>query len=320
MDELEEKIEEVKTETETQEDELSTEAAESLDALTAALGNDEEDEIEAPADDEKPAEADDKPADEEPGKTTEEPQVDDSLLEKAVKAGIPLASAKTFSKVQLEASIAAVEAAKPAEKTVEDIATEKEAEQAKPEKITFDDLLEDGFDQRVVDRLNKMAETTQKLADENATLKKQVQESVKAAEQASRATAEAGRQKTMADLETRFDALGEDFGFGKGKFADIDAKAHENRLAVMEEMATLVKGYQAAGKPVPTVEKLFNTAVFSVTQKPVTARTVEDPVPEKLKKRAAAAIGQPGGGKASEVSKAAKAYEGARKLSQVLNL
>ena len=317
MDELEDKIEEVETKTET---ELSEDAAESLDALTAALGNDDEDdEIEAPADDEQPAEVEDKTADEEPGKTTEEPQVDDSLLEKAVQARIPLAVAKTLTKVQLEASIAAVEAAKPAEKTVEDIATEKEAEQAeKPEKIKFDDLLEDGFDKRVVDRLNKMAETTQKLAEENATLKKQVQDSVKAAEQAGRATAEAGRQKAMADLETRFDALSDDFGFGKGKFADIDAKAHESRLAVMEEMATMVKGYQAAGKPIPKLEKLFSNAVFSVTNKqPVTAKA-PDPVPDKLKKRAAAAIGQPGGGKASEVSKAAKANEAARKLSQVL--
>lgn len=227
-----------------------------------------------------------KVADAKPGDTkTDTPQVDDSLLERAVKAGIPLAKAKGFTSENLEAAVEALESAKP--ETKADAEEKKEAE-----KVTFDDLLDEGFDPRLVERLNKVAGRIEQLEQEKSQLKQNL-------EQLSQRSSSQAEQDAIADFDGRISALGEDFKevFGEGSLTKLDrgSTPHKLRTEVLEEMGSMAAGYQAVNKPVPDIDTLFKRAVFNVTGKTPTAQAApkEDPIPGKLAAQAGKTVGRP---------------------------
>jgi hypothetical protein len=217
-------------------------------------------------------------------KKTEIPQVDDSLLERAVKVGIPLSKAKGFTSENLEAAVQAAEAVK----TAPAVAAAEEDE--KPE--NFDDLKEDGFDERLIGRLNKMAGRLQDLAAENKSLKES---------HAQLAATSSGQSTERAEkfFDGQISSLGEDFEpiFGKGGFGSLErgSEVFKQRAAVLEEVGALAAGYKAVNKPVPNIDTLFSRAVFNVTGKTASpkAAVVEDPIPGKLKAQATKTVGRP---------------------------
>jgi hypothetical protein len=230
--------------------------------------------------------AEDKPAE----NKTEEKQVDDSLLERAVRAGIPLNRARAFKSADdLETTVSAIETAKPAEKS--DVKpAEKPAEEFKVE--NFDDLKDEGFDPRLIERLNKMAATQKSLADENKALR---EESKAFGEKLGRQ----GSDRVEQEFNARFDKLGDDFSkdFGKGEWSKLDQNGVETkqRAAVVAEMAAMVTGYQSMKRAIPDQETLFKRAVFNVTGRIPSEAAKQDDIPDRLKAQAAKTVGKPAG-------------------------
>lgn len=232
--------------------------------------------VETPADDTVSGKAEEK---------TEAPQVDDSLLERAVKAGIPLAKAKGFTSENLEAAVDALEAARPSTKPADD---DQAGEKKEVEKVSFDDLKEEGFDERLVDRLNKIAQRQEQLEAENSTLKQELS-------QRGSADTQANEARALADFDGRIGSLGEDFKevFGDGGFNSVNGSALEQRQAVLAEMGAMAEGYKATGRQLPDIQKLFERAVYNVTGKVPSQKAAEDPIPGKLAAQAKRVVGKP---------------------------
>lgn len=230
-------------------------------------------------------------ADEKPAEIkTEEKQVDDSLLERAVRAGIPLNRARAFKSADdLETTVSAIETAKPTQ-TGDEKPAEKPVEEFKVE--NFDDLKDEGFDPRLVERLNKMGQTMKSLADENKALR---EESKAFGEKLGKQ----GSEKIEQEFNARFGKLGEDFSkdFGKGEWSKLDQNGVETkqRAAVVAEMAAMVTGYKSMNRDVPDQDTLFKRAVFNVTGRIPSEAAKQDDIPDKLKAQAAKTVGKPAG-------------------------
>jgi hypothetical protein len=292
-----------------------------LDALLDTAEEDDDDETNPKPDDDTPGEGSDKDADEEKPAASKKddstvPQVDDSLLERAVRAGMNLAKARSFSSPKdLELAVSVMEEAKPAETKPAQQASDdggKTGETKKPG--AFDELLEDGFDEKLVSRLNAMHTRLEELSAENKSLKDVVSESQKRASRD-------GAERAMSDFDARIGNLGGEFEaeFGKGSYGKLEktSAAYQKRTAVLSEMASMAEGYKSTGRQVPSIEKLFERAVYSVTGKTVSAKPAKD-IPAALQKRAEASIGKPGGGNTKPTQKSAVAMESARELSRLL--
>jgi hypothetical protein len=283
-------------------EEMTAELKDSLNSLSDLLGH----ESQTDADDEMPESEDDNRIDvkSDPSKDDGTPKVDDSLLERAVKAGFTLADARAFSSGKdLEKAVAALEAAKRTD--AGNLTPAKETSAAKEsEKLMFDDLLEEGFDPRMIERLNKIGSRLEQLEAENLQLRQT-----------------AGSDRAFEDFDRRIGALGDEFFgiFGTGQTLSLDQSGAEfkQRAAVISEMAAMREGYRATGKQAPPIETLFARAVYNVTGQTVTARSNTD-VAAALRKRAGASIGLPGGGNQKPATKAAVAKQSVRELSRIL--
>ncbi len=264
---------------------------------------DEKAEIEAKAkaeQDAKAAEAKEKAekeAEEKAGEkgTQEDDKVfDTNLLERAAKAGLTLAQAKSFSDPKdLEAALGIFEAAQSTEPgdtaDKKDAAGDKETGGEKP----FDcGLSKDEYDDALVDSINKMGNSLvsriNKLeADKLAFQKDSEERSI-------------GEHTSW--LDDQFNGLGEEFKdvLGKGKFGDIskDSKQFKNRAAVDSEMAAIVAGYQKTGKALPSKKKVFERAINNTFGDEV-KRAANAETAAKLKQRASQTVGRGSRGSAS---------------------
>ena len=283
-------------------DEEKTEVVETDDALEAAeelsealVENEGENIFEVePEDDDKSADEteektdetteEEKPAEEtNSSEQTETPQVDDSLLERAVKAGIPMSMAKTADVADLTSHVESLEAS----------SKDTEAEEEKPYETGLDP---EKYDEGVIaefkkvgDVIGKLQETLKEVRSENESLKGSVQQTM---DQRQIEQERAGLQKFDKDIE----GLGDDFkeSLGEGSYAKLDknSDAYKTRTEVLDHLASISKGYTDETRP--SFEKLFNMAVYNATGKLPSEQAAVDTTPEKLAETAAKTVGKPG--------------------------
>lgn len=207
---------------------------------------------ETPAEEETKVKADDTDS----GKTekaaeTEDVSPDDSLLERAVKVGLPLGIAKSADPVQLEAEVTARETK----------AGEVEEEEVKP----FDCGLDPAdYTQSEIDLHNKIgqqAQDTKVAMDKMAADHKKDMDGVSAKSTA--VSAEQARVQVDSMMDGFFNGMkGFEKTFGKGKIVDMEkgSPGFEKRMDIEDEMLALSRGYKASGKEVTDAE-LFKRAV-----------------------------------------------------------
>ncbi len=188
---------------------------------------------------------------EETAKTEDVP--DDSLLERAVVAGISLGDARDTKAATLERIVVAME--KKSEKT------EKVVEE-KP----FDcELSLDDYTQTEIDLHNKIGQQAQdtKLAMEKmAAEHKEALEGV--TDKTTAITAKQARANMDRQMDSYFDGMkGFDKVFGKGGINTMDAGTpeFEKRMDVEDMMLVLLRGHKASGGDMPTDDVLFKQAV-----------------------------------------------------------
>jgi hypothetical protein len=323
MDPVEEKKDEQAIEPENNAEEATSE----LDELDSILGGNEADSdddsteaaADTPADEpketptEEPAEAPaEKPTETPSSEPTETPQVDDSLLERAVKAGIPMNMARYSKPEELEKYVESLENSK--ETPSED--PEPEAEPYKhgldPEK--YDEGVIAEFD-KVGKLVNSLQGELKSLREENSALKGQVETTVQSSQQEA---AERGLKMFDDDIA----GLGDEFkdAVGEGSFTGLEKsnpKAHQNRMEILGNLTTLKQAM-----PNSDHGKLFNMAVFNVTgkmpgTKAPSADPKPDPTPDKLKETAGKTVGNPGAGKTQNNTKG-ELNQLTRELDEVL--
>lgn len=352
----EEKVED-QTEKETNElgaeEEISEETIKGADEITSLLEDDDEKDTEEDDDtgaddkDTEGKEGDDKETsekteDDEKTKTDDnagqeekkDAEIDDSLLQRAVDAGMLITQARSFkSKDDLETSVAFAESQKASHAEVKTVSDNKAAdekkdeEEVKIERVNLDELLGKDYDEDLVKPLNeafgKMSDQIEQLTkdfksekDENAQLKSSVD---------SRET-----DRAINDFDERIGKLPDEFKdvFGEGNFDSLKdtSKEYGQRSKVLNEMGIMVEGYKASNQAAPPIQTLLERAVYNVTGKTVTAKQTEKKLDEKdqktkdeLAKRAKGSIGKPTGGKVKDQTNAGKAIHAANEIARLMD-
>lgn len=311
-------------EDETDADDKDTEGKEAAD----------KDASEEKVDDDKKSKADDNSGQEE----QKDAEIDDSLLQRAVDAGMPISQARSFgSKADLETSVSFAESQNASHaKTVENnsdakAAAEKKAvedeDEVKVEKVNFDHLIEAGYDKDLVDTLNK---TVGGLTDKIEQLTKDVKAAKSDTAELKTSTESRDTDRALNDFDERIGKLPDEFKevFGEGNFDGLlkTSKEYGQRSKVLGEMGALSAGYNVSKQPMPPIQTLLERAVYNVTGKTVTAKQSEksekkkdEKVKDDLAKRAKSAIGKPSGGKVKDQTNAGKALQAAKQVSRVLD-
>lgn len=283
-----------------EDDVIEAEDMPEVDELDAALGGNEEEVEEeetvednkADGDDTKSEKTEEKPAEEDDSsKQTEPEQVDDSLIERAVKVGIPMNMAKYSEPEVLEEYIASLE-----EKAAEKPAEPDTSEETEPYKT---DLDPEKYDEGVIAEFEKVGKVVSELKGElkalkaeNETLKGNVESTVKSAQAEAQTRAINAFDEDVAGLGDDFKEL-----VGEGGIDSLKATnktAFDTRLKILDNLVKLKDAMPEEDHP-----KLFNMAVYNVTGRlpGEKAAPAEDPIPEKLKEQAGKTVGKPGGGK-----------------------
>ena len=283
-----------------EDDVIEAEDMPEVDELDAALGGNEEEVEEeetvednkADGDDTKSEKTEEKPAEEDDSsKQTEPEQVDDSLIERAVKVGIPMNMAKYSEPEVLEEYIASLE-----EKAAEKPAEPDTSEETEPYKT---DLDPEKYDEGVIAEFEKVGKVVSELKGElkalkaeNETLKGNVESTVKSAQAEAQTRAINAFDEDVAGLGDDFKEL-----VGEGGIDSLKATnktAFDTRLKILNTLVSLKETM-----PGEKHSKLFNMAVYNVTGRlpGEKAAPAEDPIPEKLKEQAGKTVGKPGGGK-----------------------
>lgn len=215
----------------------------------------------------------------------EQEQGDDGselLLERAVKAGIPLKTAKKITDKEslsemceaFEAKSSPAESKKESEKPNEEVGDDLESILSE-----FPDFEEDAeeYDPKLISAINVL----KKLATaQQATIKKM--------------NSEGAARSSQSWTDTKIEALGKDFaealGVGQAK-ADETQKA--NRVSIEKKFNMLTKGYEASGEEVDK-DEVFNEAVTLVLGD-VKTKTQSVARAEALDKRKSLHIARPTG-------------------------
>jgi len=218
---------------------------------------------------------------------------DNSLLERALNAGLTLSEARGFSSaVDLENSL----------NIFEEHQSRKTEEKEEEEKPYDSGLSKEDFDPALVDAINKSG---QKQFDENKKLRNENKELQAGLEELKKSgndrTAEIDRQTNVENtkwLDEQFNSLGDDFKevLGKGTIEDF-AKGSaelENRTAVFNEMLAMAQGYKVTRQSVPIREALFKRAINNLHGDKV-AQAAISTTKSKLTKQSKQALGRASG-------------------------
>lgn len=183
-----------------------------------------------------------------------EPAEDDDtelLIERAVKAGIPLKTAKKIDAESLSEMCEAFEAKSSPADSKKEVQKPKEDEKDEIESILaefpdFEDDAED-YDPKLLSAINVLKKL---VFAQNTTIKKM--------------NSEGSARSSESWTDTKIEALGKDFaealGVGQAK-ADDTQKA--NRASIEKKFNMLTKGYEATGEEVDK-DEVFNEAVALV--------------------------------------------------------
>lgn len=183
-----------------------------------------------------------------------EPVEDDDtelLIERAVKAGIPLKTAKKIDAESLSEMCEAFEAKSSPADSKKEVQKPKEDEKDEIESILsefpdFDDDAEE-YDPKLLSAINVLKKL---VFAQNTTIKKM--------------NSEGSARSSESWTDTKIEALGKDFaealGVGQAK-ADDTQKA--NRASIEKKFNMLTKGYEATGEEVDK-DEVFNEAVALV--------------------------------------------------------
>lgn len=251
----------------------------------------EEKEAKEKADAKAKADADEKASKEDPGKG-----VDESLLERAEKAGMSREKAGEFSgKEDLERTVELLEesqseARSEKAKTPEELETEKKAKEDAEAKVKDDEAPYDckldpaEYDEGFIKTVN----------DLGTMFKKRIV-ALEAGQTNHAKAFDSDRVTKHTDwLDSRFGRLSDDDLkkiYGEGDFDDLEENSEQfkARAALDTEIAKIAAGLRKAKKSVPSRNKLFDMAIEALhkgKKTKVDAKTVA-----KLKARAAEALG-----------------------------
>lgn len=231
--------------------------------------------------DDEPLDGDKK--EEDPIKKDDEPSVPDELVERAVKAGMTIADARSFKDSDaLERTCSLLEAkAKPGEPVVEKGKAEGGTEDGEDKELVeligkIPELDPDLYDEKVIEVVTAMREVSKALASRAYALK---------LENATLRESKSGAESTSW-LDSQVAGL--------GKAYEDAIKAEPAKRAELQEKLTILEaGYKATGKEVPR-ESVFQEAA-SLVLKEAAAKAEETEKAEALKKRSKQHINRPGG-------------------------
>jgi len=273
------------------------------DEHTAYTETDEEKEAKAKAE----AEAKVK-ADEEAGKKDPDKEVDESLLERAEKAGMSREKAGEFSnKEDLERAVVLLEESQSQkEKTPDELEAEKKAKEeteakAKDDEAPYDCKLDPNeYDEGLIKSLNELG----------TMLKKRVVALEAGHTKHTEALVSDRVSKHTDWLDSKINRLSDDDlkkVYGEGDIDDLEegSEQFKARAALDTKITKIASDLRKANKTVPSRNKLFDMAIESLHK----GKTKADAKTKaKLKERASEAVG-PGSSKVSAETAEAKALQ-----------
>lgn len=222
-------------------------------------------------------------------KQPEPPAISDFALTKAVYAGLNIEDARNFpSDDALLRVIESVESAK-------QVAKKPEETQEEDPFAALPKLDPDAYEPEVV-------QTFEKLTD----IVRQQHETIKSLQTHQNESSQSNYQAAANEIESWFNGqvknLGDEFHetLGVGDYGALPKGSSQlaKRDELASQMAVLVSGYQASGRPMPAREKLFDAAVRVVLGDEL-SKIRESKLSKELEKRSNQHIARVGGKKAS---------------------
>lgn len=248
----------------------------------------------AKAEAEAKVKADEKSSVEDPNK-----EVDDSLLERAVRVGLNLKQAKEYGSL-LESTVSLLEESQ-SKKAPEDGETDTKAKEeadakAKDDEAPYDCGLDPAeYDEGLIKGLNELGTMLKKRVVALETGHTKNTESLHSV----RIT------KHTDWLDSKVNHLPENLTevYGKGEIDDIemDSDQFKARAALDTKISTIASELRAAKKPVPSRNKLFDMAITELHKSTIKA---DDKTKAKLKARAKEALGGGSGRVSAETADA----------------
>ena len=281
---------------------------------------------ETDGDDNKSA-ADDKktPAKEEIKTETKEPVIDDTLLDRASKAGLSIEEAKAYGTPEALTRTLDIIARtqKPAETAKEESGKTADAKAAESkvtpaEKLSLNLNREDYEDDYVNNVESFEAKLNERLAAIEAKVAKinEFEAKIGKVDQVVQHQEQSAAEELANWYDGKLSGLGEDYEavIGKGATFDLEENSEPAKLraAIMEEMVVTAAGLKATGKPVPKRDALFDRAIKAVLSDKVdTAKGKKDKekIAEILNKRANQIISKPGAASRKELTAEEEAIE-----------
>ncbi len=253
-------------------------------------------------------------ADEETGKKDPE-EVDDSLLERAVKAGLSLERARNYgSKEDLEHTVKLLEdsqskAISEKGKTPEEIETEKQAKEAVQAKVKEDEA---PYDCKLDPELYE--EGLIKALNEQGTMLKKRIVALESGHTKHAESLKSNRTDKYTDwFDSKCNRLSDDdlkevYGNGELDDFELDSEQFKARAALDTKITEIASGLHTANKTVPSRNKLFNLAIDAIHKGKSTTKA-DAKTKAKLAERAKQAVGGGSSKVAAEIaeSKALKA-------------
>jgi hypothetical protein len=285
---------------ETEAEEEETEALDAIKEFDKKIDSDDDDSAVEDGDDDDSTE-------EEVEKEVEEEVTASDSMEASVDA---LEEELKTEAAKSDEQKATDKAAKEAKATEE--AEEAEAKKEDPYDCGLSTEGEDSYEPKLVETLNKQGQAmldraTKAEANNDKLLNLIDQQSA---------------QRTLDWLDTKFDALGEDFdeAIGKGEYDELEPGSDQqaNRRKISNRMAVTVRAFVNADKPIPHRNKLFAMAVKNVFKKETNKSKTEAETKTKVKKRAGQVLGT-GSKKASTVTTDAGAMKGIKDFDKKLD-
>lgn len=180
------------------------------------------------------------------------PSLSNYVIERAVRAGIPMADAQNFTTD--EVLLRAVDIMEAAKKPVE---TKQETTPEADPLAAFPVLDTEHFEPEVIKVFDQLKGVIAKQQDAIKAFQSQT-------EQAARSSQEATAREVTSWFDTQVAKLGEDFSeaLGTGNYDSLDRGSPQfaKREAIAEQVANMLAGYQARGKQAPPRDELFDVA------------------------------------------------------------
>lgn len=197
------------------------------------------------------------------------PAHDESAIERAVAAGIPVADANALTSTSLERVITAREQAYAEQASLEERAA-LGAEREKAEKVNETDPF-DQFPKLDPDKYEpEVIAAIEGLKDISRAQQEEIKDYRERSELAQETQNRANDQEMEQWYDKQVEDLGEDFveSLGKGNYRNLSQSStqFENRAAIVAQMSVMDSGYRAQGIQPPSREDLFNTASRNILQ------------------------------------------------------